>query len=82
MQATTIIIKGKMTKECIADIVHYALKVQKKYMKKGEKGIIAMHVSNNVYSDAEVQKVLREKFGDKNVTTIGEPDDIIYDVGG
>jgi DNA-binding transcriptional regulator LsrR (DeoR family) len=82
MRVTTITIKGEMTKECIADIVHYALKVQKKYMKKGDKGIIMVHVSNNVYSDAEVQQVLRKKFGDNNVTTIGEPDDAVYNSGG
>jgi hypothetical protein len=48
-----------MTKECIADIVRYALCMQKKHRRKKDDSLFFIWVSNNVHSDPEVQQAIR-----------------------
>lgn len=71
-EPTVISVSGFFSKEQIAKILKFLFKIQKKVNPKNEKNkVFLIWVSNNMYSDDEVRKTIRDNFKD---TRIIEPD--------
>jgi len=68
---TIISVSGFFAKKDIAEIMKFLMKIQKKVNPKNEDDkIFFIWVSNHMYSDEEVRKLIRENFKDKKIIEV------------
>jgi len=77
MGKTKLTVLGEFTKEQLARLVRLIFEMQKEINPKGAKEEdiewFMLHISNDVYTDAEVRKIIRENFKDAKITDLDEP---------
>ena len=77
MGKTKVTVWGEFTKEQLARLVRLIFEMQKEINPKGTKEEdiewFMLHISNDIFSDAEVRKIIRKNFKDAKITELDKP---------